>query len=93
MSFDYHQKAYVCIDVFENKKPVTLVYRSDGDWCFTSSDNNYGNDPDKYRVVGVGHLIDRDPSLAFLENLPNNCEAERKSPKHRWVRRGISEDI
>lgn len=91
MGFEYHQKAYVCIDVFEDRKPITLVYRTDGDWCFTTFDNPYGDDSDKYRVIGIGHILQRDPSIESLENLPNNWEAERAAPMHPWVHRDISD--
>src|SRR5580692_9608386 len=28
------QKSYVCIHVFNNERPILLVNRSDGSWCF-----------------------------------------------------------
>jgi hypothetical protein len=57
-----NQKSYVCIEVFNGERPVLLVSRQDGDWCFLCG----GGHPDEsasYRVVGISHPIGDDPTL------------------------------
>jgi hypothetical protein len=76
--------AYVCSHVFENSKPVLLVCRAGGDWqCLCGGEHSADEVPN---VVGLNHLLDRDPSLRELEDLPLDWEAERKTAKHKWIR-------
>ena len=51
---DFHQKAYVCIEVFRGERPVLLVSREDGDWCFLCG-ADHPDDASFYRVAGIGH--------------------------------------
>jgi hypothetical protein len=81
----YHQKAFVCIHVFERVRPVLLVSREDGDWCFLCGEE-HPNDPSYYRVGGIGHLIEQDPELANILDLLPNQEAERGAPGESWIR-------
>jgi hypothetical protein len=85
---DNHQKAYVCIHVFDGTSPVLLVSRNDGDWSFLCG-AEHEQDPSNVRVVGIGHLFARDPSLLELEDLQADWEAERASPKDNWRRAKI----
>ena len=82
---DWHQKSYVCIHVFEDTRPVLLVARNGGNWSFLCG---YGHDDlvAEGRVVGIGHILDRDPTLLSLLDLPPEWEAERKSVEDAWVR-------
>lgn len=93
MSFpnDLHSKSYVCIHVFEQTRPILLVDRSNGDWSFLCG-GLHPNDAAYYRVVGIGHVLDADPSLASLSDLAPNCEAERKSMDKSWTIKPISHD-
>jgi hypothetical protein len=89
---DWHQKAYVCIHVFEGRKPVLLVSRLDGDWCFLCG-GVHEDDASNYRVVGIGHVLDDDPSLLSALDLPIDWEAERGTPDSSWIRtKGIPDD-
>ena len=87
MSFpkDFHHKSYVCIHVFDETRPVLLVNRSDGDWCFLCGEG-HPNGADDYRVVGIGHVLEKDPSLMELHDLAPEWNAERKSVGEAWVR-------
>ena len=89
-SASYHEKAYVCLHIFDASRPVLLVSRPDGDWCFLCG-AGHEDTPANYRVVGKGHILDRDPSLSDLADLAPNFEAERTSPSGAWARRPISE--
>lgn len=86
---NFHKKAYVCIHVFESAKPVLLVNRSDGDWCFLCGDE-HPDDPAYYRVVGIGHVFEQDPSLEAVSDLAPEEEAERVAPGEPWIRVDLS---
>jgi hypothetical protein len=81
----FHQKAYVCIHIFENSKPVLLVSREHGDWSFLCGDD-HPEDPSYCRVVGIGHVIEKHPDLAPLLDLLPNEEAGRVAPGEPWIR-------
>lgn len=86
---DFHQKAYVCIHIFEKVKPVLLVSREDGDWCFLCGDT-HPDDASFYRVVGIGHVIEQNPDLESILDLLPNEEAERVAPGEPWIRTDLS---
>jgi hypothetical protein len=91
-NIDHHQKAYVCIHVFENIRPILLVSRPEGDWCFLCG-GGHDNDATAYRVVGMRHILDGDVSLSGLVDLPPNWEAEREADDKDWIRTPISDEI
>ena len=80
-----HDKAYVCIHVFEHTRPILLVSRPEGDWCFLCGDNHADNAAD-FRVVGIGHVLESDLALLELANLQTDWDAERQSVKAGWIR-------
>ncbi len=80
-----NQKSYICVCVFRQEKPVLLVDRSDGEWCFLCG-GPHPDDATYHRVVGIGHLIDRDPSLREVLDLPADWEAERSAAGQPWIR-------
>lgn len=88
---DTHAKAYVCIHVFEGTAPVTLVTRPEGDWCFLCG-QVHDDRAESYRVVGIGHVVDNDPSLSALGDLEPGWEAERNEPSGAWIRTRIEPD-
>ena len=55
---DLRRKAYVCVHVGDHVKPILLVSWADGDWSFLCGDLHPQNSS-AYRVVGIGHLLDR----------------------------------
>ena len=85
LSIDLHTKAYVCHHVFDGSRPILLVSRADGDWCFLCGGFHQDNASD-YRVVGIGHVVDSDKSLDELHDLPVDWEAERQDMHSAWVR-------
>jgi hypothetical protein len=78
-----NQKAYVCIHVFENTRPVKLVTRDEDGWCFLCGDV-HPDTADSYRVVGAGHILGRDPTIRAIDNLPMDWEAERVDADGEW---------
>jgi hypothetical protein len=82
-------KSYVCSHVFAKARPVLLVANEDGDWSFTCGQADHGGSED-YRVVGVGHVVERDPSLNECADLPSGFEAEREAVGKPWLRTPIA---
>jgi len=84
-NFAFHQKSYLCMHVFENVKPVLLVSRIDGDWCFLCGDK-HPEDPSAYRVVEMGHVLARHPDLHKVMDLLPDEEARRLEVGGPWMR-------
>lgn len=82
---DFHRKSYVCICVFNRAKPVLLVSREDGEWCFLCGDA-HPQDAAFYRVVGIGHVVEHDHDLFEVLDLLPNEEAERSAKGEPWLR-------
>jgi hypothetical protein len=87
-TIDPHQKAYVCIHVFDKSRPVLLVTRPEGDWCLLCGEG-HEDVASSYRVVGIGHVLDADPSIRETLDLPPDWDAERSAPGAPWVRSPI----
>lgn len=85
---DSHAKAYVCRHVFDGSRPILLVSRADGDWCFLCGGFHEEN-ASEYRVIGIGHVVDSDKTLKELYDLPEEWEAERQDASSGWVRTSI----
>ena len=81
----HETKSYVCVHVFERTMPVLYVTRPDGDWCALCG-VDHGDDASSYRVVGLGHVVEQDPTLSEVLDLAANEEAERVEVGGRWVR-------
>lgn len=87
---DSHQRAYVCTHVADGTRDVLLVSRPDGDWCLLCGDN-HPDDASSYRVVGIGHFLDSDPTLRDVLDLDDNEEAERQRAGGPWTRSHFTE--
>jgi hypothetical protein len=90
-ALDYHQKAYVCTHVFQGHAPVLLVSRPDGDWCFLCG-QLHAEDGAAYKVIGMGHLLERDESLRAVIDLAPGWEAERTGIGQAWLRTRLEAD-
>ena len=80
--------AFVCSHVFEQRAPVLLVLRAEGDWQLLCGGNHYNDEIP--HVVGLNHLVDEDPSLRAVLDLPVEWEAERSALASPWERRPIA---
>jgi hypothetical protein len=89
--YDSHHKAYVCDHIFDRSRPILLISRPEGDWCFLCGED-HADDPSNYKVVGIGHVLDSDPSLQELGDLPADWEAERQSVDQKWIRAPFDPD-
>ena len=80
---------FICSHIFENTKPILLVSRQGGDWQFLCGENHDVNE--KPKVVCAGHLLERDPTLKEIANLPVDWEAERTAIGDKWVKKKCRE--
>jgi hypothetical protein len=76
---------YCCGHVYESSRDVLLVSREGGDWQFVCGKGDH-HDPEEPYHVSVGVLLDRDPTLHDLSDLPPGWEAERNSRTEPWLR-------
>jgi hypothetical protein len=83
--------AYVCTHVFDEAADVLLVSRPEGDWCLLCG-AVHGDSAEEYRVVGIGHLLERDPTLRAVMDLEPDWEAEREQVGKSWVRTRLDEE-
>ena len=78
--------AFICEHVFDDSRPVLLVVKDDeGDWQLLCGAEHSG--PPLGKVVGLNHLLDRDPSINEVLDLDEGWEAERISAAAPWGRR------
>jgi hypothetical protein len=80
--------AFVCSHIFEASRPILLVSREDGDWMFLCGAMHA--EGEKYRFVGINHLVERDPGLRETLDLPDHFEAERDEQGGRWRRQPLT---
>lgn len=76
-------RALVCSHVFEYSRPVLLVAREDGEWLFLCG--GLHTDDERFHVIGVNHLLQRDPSLEGVAGLEDLHEAQRGSVQDAWT--------
>lgn len=76
---------YCCGHIFRRERPVLLVVREGGDWQFLCGAADH-NDPNEPYHVSVGILLDVDPTLNEVADLPPEWEAERLEEGGGWIR-------
>lgn len=70
--------------ITDGTKPILyVVHDEDGDWQFLDGDDVSEEDA---TVVGLKRIVDLDPSIKLLADLPLGWAAERKSAKDEWQR-------
>ena len=82
--------AFVCAHVFDQEKLVLYVSRADGDWVFFCGESHPEIEFYKSKIVGVGEMMELDPSLLELKSLPEEWEAERTGVGFPWQKRMIA---
>ena len=85
-----HQKAYACTHVFDGERPALYVTRAGGAWSVLCGEL-HPDEASSYRVVGIGHLVDRDARLAEVLDLAPEEEAERDDADAPWLRSQLSD--
>lgn len=83
MNFKSNLGVFVCPHIFKNTRPILYVVHEDNEWqCLCGQDDH---DEDGH-LIGIGHLIKRDPTIDDLHNMPNEWEAQRASVNENWVK-------
>ena len=85
MKFQPDFGVYVCPHVYEGTKPVLDAIRDpEGDWQFLCGDSNC-TETSQPKLVGVGHLTEKDGSIEEMTKLEPGTYAERSSQNEPWV--------
>jgi hypothetical protein len=70
--------------VMEDEQPILLVFHDEnGDWSFLSS---YEEREEEIVLVHLSHVLDWDPTVRTLEELPGGWKAWRESVDDEWTR-------
>jgi hypothetical protein len=81
---DQHYGVLLCPHVAENSRPILLVCKEGGDIQLLCGEAH--EDHEKPKLAGLSHLLERDPTLRDVLDLPDDWEAERVSVDSPWVR-------
>lgn len=80
---DPHTATFVCTHVLEGGDPILFVVHDDeGDWQFLCGRDDH-TDEDAH-VVGLVHMVERDPSLNDLADMCENHHATRAVVGEPW---------
>ncbi len=74
---------FICPHVFEATRPVLLVAVEDGDLMMLCGAAH--PEDSRPHVVGLKHLIERDPSLREVVDLDEGQQAERGAVGEAWT--------
>jgi hypothetical protein len=79
-----HEPCVVCPHVFSHERTVKiLIHHQDGTWQAACGERDHASDCSDFAVVGLDHLLERQPDLVGLEQLPADHFAERS--EDRWI--------
>jgi len=73
---------FVCSHVFKRRCPILLVSHSDEDWEFLCGGAH--EEEELPSDVSLHDLLEADPTLWMIVDLPVNWEAERESAEAAW---------
>ena len=68
-----------------------VVHNHDTTWEFMCGSDDH-EDFRKSKVVGLNHLIEKDPTLLPLRELPRGCIAERFNIEDEWEHYEFNEE-
>ncbi|WP_025562625.1 hypothetical protein [Psychromonas sp. SP041] len=70
--------------MYENLPVLSVVhYEDDDSWAFTCGTTNESDD---LMLVSMEQVVDTDPTLSSIADLPPGWSAYRESVNHKWVR-------
>lgn len=76
---------FTTVYVIENNSPIVYIsHDMDGDWQFFGPEQNVGID--ESRIVLLGEIIEMDPSIQKVLDIPNGTTAYRKSQESEWIK-------
>ena len=83
--------ALTTVHVLEGRLPVILVAHDsdDGMWQFLCGTSRESKDA---RIIGLGEMLEIDPSLAEIADLPVGWTARRNAPGQKWHRQPRATD-
>ena len=87
LAHDWSAKNLVFVSrtVHEALEPIRVVMHfQDGDWSFLDGEGPY--DSDSMVLVHLEHVLERDPNVVDLMDLPRGFEAYRETIDQRWER-------
>jgi hypothetical protein len=71
--------------VLDGRLPALVVaHADDGDWMVGDGVND-PNEPGATIATHMRHVVDRDPTVGALAELPPGSRADRESAAHPWV--------
>ncbi len=73
-------------DIIDGKRPILFVTHDDDDGSWQFTDGRQAPDPKDAALVGLGCVLDLDPSIAELADLPIGWWAWRDSVDEPWQR-------
>ncbi len=78
-----HTATFVCCHVLDQHAPILVAVRDDDeDWQFLCGADHAEADA---RLVGFGHVLERDPSIRALSELRCGHRAERPNAETGWT--------
>lgn len=81
----------VCPHVLDAARPVCLIaHHADGGWQAACGESDHRADCGDFAIVGLNHLLDRQPELAQFINLPRGQVAEKVTDE--WCISDLDED-
>lgn len=81
-----HLRVFACSHVLDGHRPVLLVSRDEGDWCFLCGGDDHEQSATDFIAVGLSHVLEGDSSLAEVMDLEPGWEAERQDLVSPWAR-------
>ena len=88
----FADRGFSCKRVVEGGNPILSVYHeTDGAWQFLCGGDEHADD-DEILVLHPAHLLERDPTLRALVNLPIGYAATRLSREASWERSEITDE-
>lgn len=74
---------FVCSHVLNKEKPILYAsHDSDGDWQFLCGGDDH-TEADA-NIISLKQVVELDPTVNDLYEMPKNVGAERKSIKDKW---------
>lgn len=83
------RRIFTCSHVHEEGAPILLFSNQEGEFSFLCGGPHVQTD---CVALGLSHLLDNDPLLEGLLDLPVSWEAERDDPQSVWRRRLILDE-
>jgi hypothetical protein len=82
---DLNKAVFTTVYVLNRISPIVYVsHDADDDWQFFGPEKNV--QIDKARVMSLGEIIEMDPTVKELLNMPIGTEAHRKDIGSEWMR-------